>query len=264
MWAGTQGGPRAGARKNVRPARLPRYSRTMLRRRRANTRPYTLRRASSVVFALLSVLPLLLFAYTLYTLGVLNHHVAQIGLGSALVLSMIGFYIYSVMMSRLSDILRNLEAAESAQPPAGATEGSVVTMAAEPGPSGPMAEGHSAGASRTNPAPPPRRPSPFATRGRSDAGGRGGLVVPGMGRISELKPADASALSDLDSMWRAEAEPFLGKRVLVAVRNAPDPMQGILAQVTRDGVILDQSGNKVGIRYTRLSAIEVDTTPDPG
>jgi hypothetical protein len=233
----------------------------------AKTRTYTLRRASSVVFALLSVLPLLLFTYTLYTLGVLNHHVAQIGLGSALVLSMIGFYIYQAMISRLADILRDLEAYESAQPPAGrtpgATQGPVVTMGVEPGPSGPTAEGHTAGASHANPAPPPRRPSPFAAKGHPGAGGRGGLILPGIGRITEIKPASASALSDLDSMWRAEAEPFLGKRVLVAVRNAPDPMQGILAQVTQDGVILDQSGNKVGISYTRLSAIEADTTPDP-
>ena len=231
--------------------------------RAAKTRTYTLRRASSVVFALISVLPLLLFAYTLYALDKLHENVAQIGLGSALVLSMIGFYIYSVMMSRLSDILRDLEAEESAPPHAGATHGPVVTMAVEPGPSGPMAEGHTAGASRQVPAPPSGRPSPFAGRGRPGAGGRGGLIVPGMGRITELKPADASALSDLDSMWRAEAEPLLGKRVLVAVRNAPDPMKGILAQVTQDGLILDQDGTRVGISYTRVSAIEADSTPHP-
>jgi hypothetical protein len=231
--------------------------------RAAKTRTYTLRRASSVVFALISVLPLLLFAYTLYALDVLHHNVAQIGLGSALVLSMIGFYIYSVMMSRLSDILRDIEANESAQPPAGATHGPVVTMAVEPGPSGPMAESHTTGASRQVPAPPSGPPSPFAARGRPGAGRRGGLVVPGMGRITELKPAAASALSDLDSMWRAEAEPLLGKRVLVAVRNAPDPMKGILAQVTQDGLILDQNGTRVGISYARVSAIEADMTPDP-
>ena len=231
---------------------------------------YTLRRASSVVFALISVLPLLLFAYTLYALDVLHHHVAQIGLGSALVLSMIGFYIYSVMMSRLSDILRDIEADESAQPSPGAThaatpgsiQGPVVTMAVEPGPSGPMAEGHTTGASRQVSVTPPGRPSPFAAKGRTGAGGRG-LVVPGMGRITEIKTSDASALSDLDSMWRVEAEPLLGKRVLVAVRNAPDPMKGILAQVTQDGVILDQNGTKVGISYTRVSAIEADTTANP-
>lgn len=228
--------------------------------RAGTTRTYTLRRASSVVFALISVLPLLLFAYTLYALDKLHENVAQIGLGSALVLSMIGFYIYSVMISRLSDILRDLE---SAPPPAEATPGPVVTMAVEPGPSGPMAEGRAIGASRQVPAPPSARPSPFAAKGRSGAGGRGGFVVPGMGRITEIKPADASALSDLDSMWRAEAEPLLGKRVLVAVRNASDPMKGTLVQVTEDGLILDQNGTRAGVSYARVSAIEADATPDP-
>src|ERR1700675_5134578 len=101
--------------------------------RRARTRPYSLRRAAAVVFALISVLPLLLFAYTLYALDMPRHQVAQIGLGSALLLSMIGFYIYSVMISRLSDILRDLEAHESAPPPSGTHQGPVVTMAVEPG-----------------------------------------------------------------------------------------------------------------------------------
>jgi hypothetical protein len=230
--------------------------------RGANPKTYTLRRASSVVFALISVLPLLLFAYTLYALDVLQFHVAQIGLGSALVLSMIGFYIYSVMMSRLSDILREIEAEESSPSRTGTTQGPVVTMAVEPGPSGPLAASHAAGATHHVPEPLPDRPSPFAGKGRSGTGGRGGLVVPGMGRITELKPADGGATSDLDSMWRVEAEPLLGKRVLVAVRNAQDPIKGILSQVTRDGVIIDQNGTKVGISYTRVSAIEADTTPE--
>ena len=86
--------------------------------RARNTRTYSLRRASSVVFALISILPLLLFAYTLHALDALQHHVAQIGLGSALVLSMIGFYIYSTMVSQMSDILRDLEAEESPRLPA--------------------------------------------------------------------------------------------------------------------------------------------------
>jgi len=228
-----------------------------------SSRTYTLRRASSVVFALISVLPLLLFAYTLYALDVLHHLTAQIGLGSALVLSMIGFYIYSVMMSRLSEILRDIEAGEDSPTTTRTTQGPVVTMAVEPGPSGPVAASHAAGASRHIPAPPSDRPSPFAGKGRSATGGRGGLVVPGMGRITELKGADAGATSDLDSMWRVEAEPLLGKRVLVAVRNATEPVKGIMSQVTQDGVIIDQDGTKLGISYTRVSAIEADTTPDP-
>ena len=227
------------------------------------SKTYTLRRASSVVFALISVLPLLLFAYTLYALDVLHHLTAQIGLGSALVLSMIGFYIYSVMMSRLSEILRDIEAGEDSPMTTRTTQGPVVTMAVEPGPSGPVAASHAAGASRQIPAPPSDRPSPFAGKGRSASGGRGGLVVPGMGRITELKGADAGATSDLDSMWRVEAEPLLGKRVLVAVRNATEPVKGIMSQVTQDGVIIDQDGTKLGISYTRVSAIEADTAPDP-
>ena len=231
--------------------------------RARKTRTYSLRRASSVVFALISILPLLLFAYTLYALDALQQHVAQIGLGSALVLTMIGFYIYSTMMSQLSDILRDLEAGESPPPPAAASQGPVVTMAVEPGPSGPLATSHAAGGPRQAPGAPPGRPSPFSAKSRSGAGGRGGLVLPGMGRITEIKPADASALSDLDSMWRAEAEPLLGKRVLVAVRNAADPVKGVLAQVTQDGLIIDKDGGKTGISYTRVSAIEADTTPEP-
>ena len=227
------------------------------------SKTYTLRRASSVVFALISVLPLLLFAYTLYALDVLHHLTAQIGLGSALVLSMIGFYIYSVMMSRLSEILRDIEAEEDSPTTTRTTQGPVVTMAVEPGPSGPVAASHAAGASRQIPAPPSDRPSPFAGKGRSATGGRGGLVVPGMGRITQLKATDAGATSDLDSMWRVEAEPLLGKRVLVAVRNATEPVKGIMSQVTQDGVIIDQDGTKLGISYTRVSAIEADTTPDP-
>jgi len=227
------------------------------------SKTYTLRRASSVVFALISVLPLLLFAYTLYALDVLHHLTAQIGLGSALVLSMIGFYIYSVMMSRLSEILRDIEAGEDSPTTTRTTQGPVVTMAVEPGPSGPVAASHAAGASRQIPAPPSDRPSPFAGKGRSATGGRGGLVVPGMGRITELKGADAGATSDLDSMWRVEAEPLLGKRVLVAVRNATEPVKGTMSQVTQDGLIIDQDGTKLGISYTRVSAIEADTTPDP-
>lgn len=222
-------------------------------------RTYTLRRAASVVFALISVLPLLLFAYTLYALHVLNHPVALIGLGSALGLAMIGFYIYSVMISRLSDILRSLEADEAESPPAPAVpHGPVVTMAVEPTPGIPMTGSRSAG----RPPAPAERPSPFA-KGSAGAAARSALVVPGVGRITELKPADGAALADLDLMWRTEAEPLLGKRVLVAVRNTPDPIKGVLSQVTEDGVILDQRGAKFGISYTRVSAIEADTAPEP-
>ena len=222
-------------------------------------RTYTLRRASFVVFALISVLPLLLFAYTLYALNVLNQYLAQIGLSSAIALAAVGFYIYSVMISRLSDILRDLEI-DDAQPSApAAPPGPVVTMAVEPTPGAPAtAASGSASPSAASPsAPLPPKPRPVSAA-------RDALFVPGLGRITELKPADgAAALSDLDLMWRAEAEPLVGKRVLVAVRNTSEPIKGVLSQVTEDGVILDQSGSTFGISYTRVSAIEADTAREP-
>jgi hypothetical protein len=220
-------------------------------------RTYTLRRASSVVFCMVSILPLLLFVYTLYALDALHQSVAQIGLASALVMSLIGFYIYSVMISRLSAILRELEEAEAHPQPPEAPTGTVVTAAVEPTPG--MA---APGVPRNTP--PPRRPSPFAAGSSKGTRGRASLVVPGMGRITELKPNDAGGLGDLDSMWKAEAQPLLGKRVLVAVRNAPEPIKGTLAQVTNDGVMIDQDdGSKVGISYNRMSAIEANSAPEP-
>jgi|SRR5207247_9927200 len=226
--------------------------------RERSPRTYTLRRASSVVFALISVLPLLLFAYTLYALNVLQQATAQIGLGSALALAMIGFYIYSVMIARLSDILREIEvngtSASHAAPPH-----APVAMVIEPEPSLSPAPGHGGPAVSASGAAPPR---PSAGKSRNGSVTRAGLVVPGMGRITELTPSDGAALSDLDLMWKAEAEPLLGRRVLVAVRNAADPIKGTLYQVTEDGVILDQRGAKFGISYTRVSAIEADTVPE--
>jgi len=227
----------------------------MAKNRQART--YTLRRASSVVFCMISILPLLLFVYTLYALDALHHSVAQIGLASALVMSLIGFYIYSVMISRLSAILRDLEEAEAQPPPPAAPAGTVVTAAVEPtaGMAAPGVPGNTA---------PARQPSAFAAGNPKGTGRRASLVVPGMGRITELKSNDSGGLGDLDSMWKAEAQPLLGKRVLVAVRNAADPIRGTLAQVTNEGVMIDQEdGSKVGISYSRMSAIEANATPEP-
>ena len=227
----------------------------MAKNRQART--YTLRRASSVVFCMISILPLLLFVYTLYALDALHKNVAQIGLASALAMSLIGFYIYSVMISGLSAILRDLEEAEAQPPPPAAPGGTVVTSAVEPTP------GMAAPGAPRNTAP-ARRPSPFAAGNPKGTGGRASLVVPGMGRITELKSNDGGGLGDLDSMWKAEAQPLLGKRVLVAVRNAADPIKGTLAQVTNDGVMIDQDdGSKVGISYNRMSAIEANSAPEP-
>src|SRR4030095_6300857 len=171
-------------------------------------RTCTLRRASSVVFALISVLPLLLFAYTLYALNVLQQATAQIGLGSALALAMIGFHIYSVITARLSDMLREIEVNGTNAPHAAPSHAPVAGIEPEPGLS--PVPGHDDPALSASEATPAR---PSAAKSRNARGARPVLAVPGRGRITELTPSGGAALADLDLMWKPEAEPLLGRRV---------------------------------------------------
>ena len=73
---------------------------------------------------------------------------------------------------------------------------------------------------------------------------------------------DGAALSDLDLCGR----PRLSRSSAGACSSRCETrgsVKGTLYQVTQDGVILDQSGAKFGISYTRVSAIEADTAPEP-
>ena len=89
----------------------------------SNGRTYTLRNAASIVFALTAVIPLLLFTYTLYLLGQLGQLQAQMGLGVALGCALVGLFIFSNLMARLSEVLRFLEGQPApAGPPGGTAE----------------------------------------------------------------------------------------------------------------------------------------------
>lgn len=179
---------------------------------------YTLRRVASIVVALVSLLPLLLFVYTLYLLGALGRPHAQVTLALALASALVGTYIFWVMIARMSGLLR----------------AATVTPLAAP-------------AGGENPAPgAPPLPAAF--------------VIPGMGRVAEVH-AFAEPLDQLAAMWQAEARPHVGHRVLVSVMNAPEPIAGTLLQVTKDGLLLDQAGRRVGITYRRISAVELDRHP---
>jgi len=88
--------------------------------------------------------------------------------------------------------------------------------------------------------------------------------LPGLGTIRESEPIRESdmlpgAVDQLRTVWQAEAEPLVGRRVSVSVRNAPEPIEGTLSQITADGLLLlDDDGKKTGISYRRISAIEPD------
>ena len=208
----------------------------------SNGRTYTLRNAASIVFALTAVIPLLLFTYTLYRLGQLGQFQAQMGLGVALACALVGLFIFSNLMARLSEVLRFLEREPApAAPPTGPAEtGSTAEQAGRPG------------STASN------GPAPWA--------GPGGLVVPGLGTITAASRAASAARQAAGvfdevqkTMWHAEAQRHLGRRVLISVKNAPEPIAGSLAQIAEDGVLLEQDDQRVAVSYLRITNIEADS-----
>jgi hypothetical protein len=203
-------------------------------------RTYTLRNAASIVFALTAVIPLLLFTYTLYSLNQLKLTEAQMGLGVALTCALVGLFIFSNLMGRLSEVLRYLEE----QHDAGARP-----AAAEPGPA-------DIAARSAEPASPPAVPAPVQP---------GGVVIPGLGTITAASRAASAARQAAGifdevqkTMWQAEAQRHLGRRVLISVKNSTEPIEGSLAQIAEDGVLLEQGDERVAISYLRITNIEID------
>ncbi len=210
----------------------------------SNARTYTLRNAASIVFALTAVIPLLLFTYTLYLLGQLGQFQAQMGLGVALGCALVGLFIFSNLMARLSEVLRFLEGRPAPAEPLG---GTADTASAADRASRPVS---TAGGPASPPWP-----------------GPGGLVVPGLGTITAASRAASAArqaagvFDDVQkTMWHAEAQRHLGRRVLISVKNAPEPIAGSLAQIAEDGVLLEQDDERVAVSYLRITNIEADPT----
>lgn len=170
----------------------------------------TLQSAASVVFALVAVLPLLTFTYTLVRLNGLRDFQNQIALGLALAAALAGFGMLRVMVTRTSSLLHAAgQATEQGEIPASAAAKD--------------------------------------------------LKVPGIGPIREfLVIAEA-----LWPVWRVKAEPYLGQRVLVSVKNSARPIAGTLLEVTNDGVLLEENGREVGVSYRRISAIEAEGIAPP-
>ncbi len=83
----------------------PRRSRTM-----------TLREAASVVFALVALLPILLFVYLLSRHDMLHSTEAQIGLVAAIAVSILGFVVFRRMMDQISLLAQGFLAPTEARP----------------------------------------------------------------------------------------------------------------------------------------------------
>src|SRR5438128_6704526 len=74
----------------------------------AASRPNSLQQAASAVFAVTTVLPLLIFVWTLYRLGTLSRLHSQLGLGLALAVALLGFYFFRRLMGRMSELIQGL------------------------------------------------------------------------------------------------------------------------------------------------------------
>jgi hypothetical protein len=173
-----------------------------------------------VVFALAAVLPLLVFTWALHRLEVVGRLEAQLSLGLALVVSLLGFSIFRVMIGRTSEIIHSMGRA---------VESGIML-------------------------------SESRMESVSEAAARAARRVPGIGAIQEFGKM-AQTMDHLQSIWKAEATPHVGRRVLVSVRNAARPIAGTLVQVADDGLLVDQQGERVAVSYRRISAIELDRSP---
>src|SRR5947208_16099392 len=131
---------------------------------RPQTRSNTLRQAASAVFALTAILPLLLFVWTVHSLGALSKLQAQVGLGLALAIALLGFWVFRRLMGQMSDLILALRRAAEFATRSGGRPGAEAPRA----PVEPAAGGWARAAPPPTPAagrpavesPPPTHPEP--------------------------------------------------------------------------------------------------------
>jgi hypothetical protein len=203
----------------------------------ATRRQHGLQQAASMIFALVAVVPLLTFAWTLHDLDVLRTTQAQVGLGLALGIALLGFWMFRSLLGRMAQTAQALAAAVEQAGRARPGPGT----AARPAPGATAAPSPMLAASS-----PGRKATAEAVRPAPDPG------VAGIGAIREL----SEVMRTMDALWHREAAAYLQQRVQVSVANSREPLVGTLAEATADGLILEQPGGAVPIAYGRVTAID--------
>ena len=196
-----------------------------------------LQQAASMIFALVAVVPLLIFAYTLHALGAIRSTQAQISLALALAISLLGFWMFRSMLGRMAEVVQALAAAveqagRSRRPGAPAMAGATAA--------GPTAAAPTAAAQR------PAAAAAMASTARMDR------AIPGVGNIREI----AEVARTMDGLWQREASAHVGKRVSISVANSREPLIGTISEVSDDGLILDQADGQNAIAYRRVTGID--------
>ena len=176
----------------------------------------TLTQAASLIFALVAVIPLLLFLYSLHSLNALGTTRYQVILAVALGVALFGLYILRLMVGRMSALIR---------------------AAPRPASTGPAETG------------PDRGDATPSREGRTDAGE---VWVLGIGPVQEF--GEMSEI--LNQMWRAEAWPHVGRPVKISLRDVQGVVAGMLVHIAPNSLVLEVEGRQETIAFNRISAIE--------
>ena len=205
------------------------------------TRSNTLRQAASAVFALTAIVPLLLFVWTVHYLGALSKLPAQVGLGLALAVALVGYFIFRGLMGRMSDLILALGRVVELR------ERSSTGARASAEAPGPTVEPSAGAGTRAVPSPTraPRQPSARPAAAET-------ATVPGLGAIREVHDLSRA----MGVLWQAEAAGYKGRRVVVSVLSAPLPVVGTLIELTDEGLLVQTDRGRIAVSFDRISSID--------
>ncbi len=238
-------------------------------------RPNSLQQAASAVFAVTTVVPLLIFVWTLHRLGSLSLFQSQVGLALALGIALLGYYIFRRLMGQMSDLIRGLGRAVergSRSPltgaPAAPAQDRVPGLIAEykPPALGAQSTHRSLGLGsrrprpRGRPAAPARvataaAPAPMAAAAKTEVEIEAPRTqsIPGLGMIQEVDDLSRA----MAKLWMSEAAAYKDRRVALSIMNSRTPITGTLIDLTPDGLLIEQDGGKqVAVSFSRLSGID--------
>jgi hypothetical protein len=243
------------------------------------TKPTSLQQAASAVFGVTTVVPLLIFVWTLHRIGALAHIESQVGLGLALGIALLGYYIFRRLMGRMSQLIQGLgRVVQQGMRPAGDARANLAAAGkatgliteykppvrdepAEPATTVRVAQpamAHAAVAGPSTPTPRPAVPAAVPTAAPvlepvpPPSPAHRSAPIPGLGMIQEVDDLSHA----MAKLWMAEALGYKGRRVVLSIMNTRAPLTGALVDVTHDGLVLDQGGTQVTVNYGRLSGID--------
>jgi hypothetical protein len=222
----------------------------------ARTKQRSLQQAASVIFAIVAVVPLLILAWTLHALGAIRSPEAQFALALALGISLLGFWMFRSLLSRMAEVVQTLTLAveqagrgrrPAATAPAAQAAAPALVAAGGARAAAPAMADSVASTPATLRSMPSVAPAPPAA-----SSARPARPVAGLGTIREL----TEVVRTVDALWYREATAHLGRRVQISVANEREPLVGTLSEATPDGLILDQADGPLPIAYGRVTSID--------